>query len=120
MPLAHEVATELRKLADGLDRNPDVKVDRPYVMFSYYSEDSKQGFLATVRAMQRPITKTWPASENGELKVRYESGALVIRADIPRNAVCEIVEPAKPAVYKCSPILSDDEVESLEATHATD
>ena len=115
MPLAHEVATELRKFADSLDRVPDAEVSRPFMNFGRdYLANDKERFLSIARFMPRPIKKEYT---DRELKLNYESPALYIFANIDRADVCELVEPAKPAVYRCDPILSDDEVESLEAVN---
>ena len=36
-----------------------------------------------------------------------------LRACIDRAQVCELIEPAKPAVYRCFPLLSDQEEAEL-------
>jgi len=40
--------------------------------------------------------------------------ALRYNIEIPRNTVCELVEPAKPAVYRCEPLLSDEEEAAID------
>lgn len=117
MPKASEVASELRKLADGLDREPDMEVDDPYV--SFYNGSNKQKFLGTIRALPRPLVKEYEDGAYGEVKVVYKSSAITIKCSVMRSVVCKVVKPAEtiPAVYECEPLLSleddakiDDEV----------
>lgn len=110
MPKASEVANELRKLADGFDREPEADVTKPYLYFTHYGMGEKAAFLATAKAMPRPITKEY---KDKDIRLEYKSKGLEIAVRIDRDAVCHIVEPAKPAVYSCEPILSQIEEESL-------
>lgn len=111
MPLAHEVATELRKFAARLDSDPEAEISRPYLSFSRdYTNNDKEKFLAVARFLLRPFAKKY---DDRELMLTYDSPALYLYARIDRNLVCEIVEPAKPAVYRCEPLLSAEEEDSL-------
>ncbi len=114
MPLAKEVAQEFRKLADALDTIADATVTQPYVTFYHYAENEKDGFLALAKVFPRPFTKTYEDGERGDIILQHETPAVRIRALIKRSAVCRIVEPAKPAVYDCTPLLSAEEESSLE------
>lgn len=112
MPKAHEVAAALRTFADRLDLTPDAIVSRPFVSFSRdYGKDDKEKFLNVAKALPRPFTKEWSGNE---LQVIHDNPAAYIYARIDRSDVCELVEPAKPAVYRCDPILSEEEDAELE------
>lgn len=121
MPKAHDVAEELRKLADGLDKEPEAKITDASVYFSHWMSDEKRKmmFLTLARLLPRPLQKQYPKedAQGGDLELIYKSAAMRINASIPRSVVCHIVEPAKPAVYKCEPLLSEeDEKELTQAT----
>ncbi len=108
MATAHEVAIELRKLADSLDREPDAEVPQAWV--SFYAYEKKQ-FLNAARLNLRPaVKKIQDEGRNyARLQVKYESLAMDCTASVPQSLTCTLVEPAKPAVYRCDPILSADE-----------
>ena len=118
MPKAGEIAAELRRVADALDKEPEAKLPQP--MLSFYCNDcgaedkGKAQFLQTVRLLPRPLAK-----EPSDTVYQIEHGrsdaaaAVWIRAQIDRSSVCTIVEPAKPAVYDCPALLSLEEEEEL-------
>jgi hypothetical protein len=113
MPLAHDVAVELRKLADSLDKNPEAEIGRPNVNFSHtYGINPKERFLALAPLLPRPLKKGDRYTD--VLKLTYETTAICIQAYIDKSLTCELVEAAKPAVYRCVPILSLDEEATLE------
>lgn len=108
-------AIELRKLADSLDKNPESVITKPWVFFPSYD---KEGFVNAVRLMPRPLKKS--VDKHGDeryrkLMVDYASPALDIHATVPQSLMCELIEPAKPAVFRCDPILSDFEVDEVTA-----
>lgn len=110
MTTAGQVAMELRKLADSLDKNSNAEIKAPIVSFYYWGKSEKDQFLATARLMPRPFKKDVSGSnDNPELKITYTSDAIRIYTSIPQSATCELIEPARPAKYRCDPILSDDE-----------
>jgi hypothetical protein len=111
MPTAREIAVELRKFADRLELNPDAEMDKPYISFYYFGDSQKQAFLNSARALPRPLVKS---SDEGNLKLTYDSLAMYAYASIPKSVTCTLVEPARPAVYRCDPILSEDEEDKLE------
>jgi hypothetical protein len=114
MPKANEVATELRKLADALDKSPDAEIVRPSMNFSHtYVGKAKEKFLALAHLLPLPLKKGNGYSEN-VLELTYESATIIIASYIDKQLTCELVEPAKPAVYRCDPILSEAEESSLE------
>jgi hypothetical protein len=115
MPLAHEVATELRKLADALDKSPEAEIEAPSVSFYHFAHTTgcKEKFLSVARLLPRPIVKGENYSKDG-ITVSHKNDAIDIYASVPKAVTCELVEPAKPAVYRCDPILSEAEESSLE------
>jgi hypothetical protein len=122
MPKAHDVAEELRKLADGLDKEPEAKITGASVYFSHWMSSDEEGdekgkmmFLTLARLLPRPLQKQYPKEDDqgGDLELIYKSAAMHINANIPRSVVCHIVEPAKPAVYKCEPLLSEEDEKEL-------
>jgi hypothetical protein len=118
MPLHKEVAAELRKLADALDKTPDAKTVKPYIMFShrYVGPGAKEMFLSLARVMPRPIKKGGHSPDDYEL--RYENPAIDVFTVIEKSKTCILVKPAQEAVYECDPILSAMEDESLGAVNA--
>lgn len=114
MITAGAVAAELRKLADALDVQPDAEIIKPFVHFYGIS---KEPFLSLARLLPRPLNK---AVEVGDEKyrrihVQYDSPAMWIDASVPQSLTCELIEPAKPAIYRCDPILSKEEDEQVMA-----
>lgn len=113
MTTAGEIAIELRKLADALDKEPTAEIE-PISITSYHiGVQQKSGFLALARLLPRPLAKEY---SNTNLELVYGHPwrtPIAFTADIPRSAICELVEPAKPAVYRCDPILSDEEEAAL-------
>ena len=115
-PRAGAVAIELRRIADALDREPNTEVEPPMMMFycnSYFAKDKgKQVFLNVVRLLPRPLVKK-PSETSIELE-NPNKAVVHLRVCIDRDVVCELIEPAKPAVYKCLPLLSGAEDTALE------
>lgn len=118
MPKAHEIATELRKLADALDAQPDAELVRPFLSWHHHSASEKGSFLSIAQIMPRPFKKTVDTlGSNPVLDIQYQSNAITAYAQIPQSLTCELVEPAKPAVYRCDPILSALEEAQLESSN---
>ncbi|HWF62905.1 MAG TPA: hypothetical protein VN666_21715 [Nitrospira sp.] len=114
MPKASEVAAELRKVADLLDREPEAEIKKPLISAG---SDEKDEFLAIARLMPRPFKKTyrdWCGTPSIELD--YESEAVRIWALAPRSVACRVIKPAVPAVYDCEPLLTLEEESSLEGS----
>jgi hypothetical protein len=115
MAKAKQVAAALRTIAENLEREPEAEVG--YFYCSAYPQNKEQA-LNLARLMPRPYTKKY--SDN-EIELYHEFMASDITLDfavhhhitIKRIHVCELVEPAKPAVYKCNPLLSDEEEDAL-------
>lgn len=104
---ASEVAAELRRIADALDKEPAALIYRPILAF-YCRE--KEHFINLARLLPKPLKKVW---REHTVELHADSSNLILSADIPRNLVCELIEPAKPAVYRCEPLLSPEEEEAL-------
>lgn len=116
MPKASEVASELRKLADSLDREPDATIRNPWIMFYC---DERDEFLNTARLLPRPLTKRDGIDgKNYELVYGDILGPVHVECCVPKSKACRLVKPAQEAVYECLPILSADEEAALETAVA--
>jgi hypothetical protein len=115
MPKSNEVAIELRKLADALDRNPDAQISKPTIYFShsYLGAKGKDMFLALAKSMPRPIKKD-DGYRHDEVVLCHDTDALDIYSSIPKDRTCILIRPAQEAVYECDPILSQLEESTLE------
>jgi len=120
---AHNIAIELRKLADLLDREPESLLPRPEIAFSCKygvgtPEQSKTLFLATAKVFPHPFTKGAQSYDDDALELRYTSDALIVTTCILQNRVCKLIEKEKiiPAVYDCEPLLSVLEMEAVDAS----
>lgn len=105
---AGQVAIELRKLADALDVQPDAEIIKPLV---HFYGNRKDEFMSTVRLMPRPLKKSISDAEDhrwARVHVNYSSPAIEVDTSVPQSLTCELVEPAKPAVYRCASILSEE------------
>ena len=115
MPLAKEVAAELRKLADALDLHPDVEVKRPSLDFNYWNKSEKDVFLATARILPRPVAKNYPKDPDqfSRISVSHDTPSVLVETSIYREALCKLITPAQPAVYDCELTLLDHEDAAL-------
>jgi hypothetical protein len=111
-PKANKVATELRKLADALDKEPEAVIVTPNIYFScsYQGDVGKAAFLHLAKVLPRPLVKK-PTNDDYWLKGGNEN--LKVELYIDRKQVCVLREPAKPAVYDCPSILSEAEEAAL-------
>jgi len=114
MPTANAVAKELRKLADQLDRKPDIEIVKPTVHFSHGHSRGKDQFLSLASVFPRPLKKGdgW---QHEEYTLSHDTDALDVYACIDRSKVCTVVIPAREAVYDCVPLLSIEEEAEIEA-----
>jgi len=111
MTTAKEVALELRRIADSLEREPETEIKAPLVYFPQsYSVDAKSHFLNIARLMPRPYEKTY---RERELEIGYGTEAIKVYATVDRDRVCTVITPAVPAVYDCEPLLSETELQTL-------
>jgi len=114
-PKASEVATELRKLADSIDKLGDAEVSRPFVYFSHssYGDNKKERFVALAKVLPRPLKKEYGDGPYPELKLEFSNESISVLSVIPRSEVCEIIEPARPAKYHCPSIFTTEEESDL-------
>ena len=115
MPKAGEIAKELRRIADALETIPDADLPRPMVAF--YA-DSKEDFTMLASSLPRPLKKkVRDANDDRWAKLVIECNSMTsvqCYAEVSRNKMCTLIEPAKPAVYDCHPLLSTEEESLLE------
>jgi hypothetical protein len=115
MAKAKQIAEALRTIAENLEREPEAECG--YIFVSSRADD-KDIFLNLVRLMPRPFSKEYTDTD---LEIEHNFMASPARHDyavryymsIKRAKVCELIEPAKPAVYRCEPILSEAEEATL-------
>ena len=117
MAKAKQVAAALRTIAENLDKEPESEVGT-YFLIDVVGND-KQVFLNKARLMPRPVTKKWSPdsltlTHNFMASSDKYDYALRYYIEIPRNTVCELVEPAKPAVYRCEPLLLEEEEAAID------
>lgn len=117
MPKAHEIATELRKLADALDAQSEAVLPQPSL---YMACDTKAEFIASAAFIPRPLRKS--EDKDGleayrRIRLSHDVPALRVTTNVYKSLTCELVEPARPAVYRCDPILSALEEAQLEAVN---
>ncbi len=78
-----------------------------------YISNPKSKFLGLATLLPRPLKKGEGYTKD-VLELTHETPAIIIQAYIDKSETCELVEPAKPAVYRRVPILSLDEEDSLD------
>jgi hypothetical protein len=105
---AIDAVKNLRTLADLLEEHgeAEIRMSAATVWFG-----DKESFLSIARDLPRPIAKEWEEGPYGDLKLTHgilnKTGN--INLYIRRSIICEIVEPARPAVYNCPSIFSPEE-----------
>lgn len=114
MPKANAIASELRKIADLLDRTPDAEITKPNLGFYHVGTEPKEQFIALAKVFPRPFDKGDGYSHD-QYTLTHETDNLRVYASIDRSEVCTLIEPARPARYECTPLLSLEEEESLGA-----
>ncbi len=110
---AIDAVANLRKLADLLEKHGQVEVG--YVSATVRA-DNKEPFLELARVFPKPYAKKFEEEQYGDLRLIHgdltESGKIELR--ISRSAVCEMIEPARPAKFHCPSIFSPEEEAELE------
>lgn len=112
---AGAVAVELRKLADAFDQNPNAVVHKGWLAF--YA-DTKEEFVNAALLLPRPLVKGQDSDREDKytrIYVERETPALDVKVSVYKALTCVLVEPAKPAVYSCDPILSGLEIDEVTA-----
>src|SRR5580658_1590552 len=81
MPKANEVATELRRIADALDKEPDAELPSARL---WLHADDKSTFLSAVRLMPRPLKKSIfrPVSEYSDIHVEHIAPSVSVLAAV--------------------------------------
>ncbi len=109
---AIDAVANLRKLADLLEKHGDAEIRMVAATIWF---DEKEPFMAVAREFPKPYAQEFEEGQYGNLKLQHgklnESGKLELR--IRRSAICELIEPARPARFHC-PILSPEEEAELE------
>lgn len=111
-----EFITGLRELADYLENNPDVPIPyQPYFavcVTNYVEPEKTKDAIQSVARCPGPWRK-----ELGEslLTLTKDFHGVKYGVICDRSHVCKMVEPAKPAVWDCEPLLSAKEFEELTA-----
>ena len=110
---AIDAVANLRALADVLEKHPDAQIRMSHGIVWF---EDKESFMAVAKDFPRPAKKIYEEGQYGDLKL--EHGELtktgVITICIARSAVCNLKEPARPAVYECPSIFSPEEEAELE------
>ena len=114
MPTATSIATELRRIADVLDKTPDVDLVKPSLDFYHGYTATKEEFLALAKIFPRPFKKSDGYSHD-KVELTHETPSLNVGTSIKRWKVCTLREPARPAVYDCEPLLSQTEEAEITA-----
>jgi hypothetical protein len=112
MPTASEVATELRKIADQLDKTPEAEIVKPILRFHHSYQGTKENFIDLAKVFPRPIAKG-DGYKHDEYTLSHDSEAVEVYASIGKSKVCTLVEEARPARYECTPLLSLEEEAAL-------
>ena len=102
---AGAVAQELRRIADALDKEPTLEI-APYLSISAKFDDV-EGFRKLAKIMPRPMTKK--IAFEGETYEDFVLESEFWNIKIPRKTICKIIQPARPAIYDCPPVLSEEE-----------
>lgn len=116
MPKAREVAAELRRLADALDREPETAVQTAWLTFYC---GSKEIFLNMARLIPRPFVRRCDEGGNGYDRLHLEYGGfspghpIHVDCSVLRTQISALVTPARAAVYECEPLLSDEELQEV-------
>lgn len=109
MHTAAETAAELRRIADALDKAPELELS-PYLSIMAYGEN-KDTFMALAKIMPRPMQKGVDFEGTSYEDFKLEHGFWKIK--IPRSVMCVLKEPARLAIYECPSILSPEEEAEL-------
>jgi hypothetical protein len=106
---SHEYATELKKLADEMLACPDFQLgwsDDTCTLGIGASKDELLAFAKNLRPLRKEYSDT-------QIKLFFGSGRITAEISADRTVACRIVEPAKPPVYECDPLLAPEEEAAL-------
>ncbi len=110
---AIDAVANLRKLADLLEKHGDTEIRMTSARIWF---ESKESFMTFARDFPRPYAKEYGEGKYGSLVLTH--GELTktgeIHLDVERSAVCEMIEPARPATFRCPSIFSPEEEAEME------
>ena len=110
---AIDAVANLRKLADLLEKHGDTEIRMTSARVWF---DSKESFMTFARDFPRPYEKVYEHRQYGSFSLTHgklsETGD--INLDIERSAVCEMIEPPRPAKFHCPSIFSPEEEAEME------
>jgi hypothetical protein len=108
---SHQLATELAKLAEHLNAQPDM--DLGDIRIANHSCTGEQ-FKAIAKVMPKPLHKRITNDSLDWIYLETPDGAILAMSfHAERKRICTLITPAQPAVYACEPLLSDEEIEAL-------
>lgn len=108
--------TGLRELADFLEANPCLPVPvNPYLGSSVTNYGEPEKTKLALQAVARCPGPWKKELDDSVLTLVKDFHCVEYRVTCNRTHVCKMVEPAKPAVWDCEPILSAKEFEELTA-----
>ena len=101
----------LRQIADYYEAHPDSIL--PYVTVMAFPETREQ-FLAEAKrlAAGAKIEKSLAPYKEEYFRITRTFGTVNIEVEIRQALLCRLLEPARPAVYDCPPLL--EEIAGLE------
>lgn len=106
----------LRQLADYLENNPDIPTPSSTTVTAcatdYLNEEGTKHNMQAVAKCPGPWSKEF---DDSFLTLTRKFAGIELQVFCNRNHVCKMVEPAKPAVWDCEPLLSAKEFEELTA-----
>ncbi len=107
---AGEVATELRRIADALDKAPDLDI-QPY--FSIDTDTDKEKFIALAKIMPRPMKKgaDFPGTSYEDFTLAHSFWKIKIMRSV--FCILKVPERTIPAIYECPSIFAQGEEDAL-------
>lgn len=95
---------------------PNRESPLPRFQFWHHSGSDKPAFLALAQMMPRPFAKKVREYSSGnDIELNHTTENIRICVVIPQSLTCTLIEPARPAVYECDPILSMAEESMISA-----
>lgn len=111
-PTASAIASELRKLADALDKGGETPIPKANLWWSF---NSKEELASLVKLLPKPLTKRIDDPDSVYPYLIVERVHPLVDIDLrgPQAKTCTLIEPARPAKYRCDSILSELEEDEL-------
>lgn len=110
---AIDAVENLRAMVDLLEKHGEAEIHMASTTVWFHKKES---FLAFANDFPRPFTKEYEQGKHADLTVGHGTLAVNghIQMKIGQSNICELVEPPRPAVYKCPALLSPEEEEEPE------